>query len=108
MHSRLGSKKIMSTIIEYAEKHNISLTNNQKDKLISIEVMLNLSDIIVTRSENSLTINTPSRKYHIFKISEHTFRIFIRGGNAQINLTQHNLISSIEFCINDLKEKNHE
>lgn len=93
----------MSKIIEYAEKYNIPLTKDQKDKLISLEIMLNLSDIIVTSTEKSLTINAYHKRYYIYKLNNDTFSTFFIFGNTTSNIIKNDLTSAIEFCINDLK-----
>lgn len=92
----------MSTILQFTERHNIPLTKDQKEKIISMEVMLNLSDNdikIVELAKNPIfVIRTKYYDYYIFKIKD-GLKINIRGDTTNEYITKNNFVSTIEFCI---------
>lgn len=98
----------MSVILQYADKEKIKLTGTEKDKLISMEVMLNLSEINIEIADISLLllkIKTKNYNYHIITLFD-KFRVNIyeeTNKKRKKFIIQKDLISAVEFCITHLR-----
>lgn len=103
----------MSTILQFAENRNIKLTNDQKDKILSMEVILNLlgNDIETTKLIGSPTLIIRSKlyDYYLYCKSSNSINIEMFGNMSQNMqhklITTNNLADAIKFCILDLEVK---
>lgn len=97
----------MSTILKYTNKYNIPLTNKQKEKLESAEVLLNLSDLTFTIIGNALVIRTKYHSYFMyrfFNVDIYNLNIYNENNEIEENL-EDDFIKLLNYTIKHITRR---
>lgn len=98
----------MSIFIEYAEKRDIPLTDEQKEQIESMEIMLNLLGNKISIKDFSLRIESKYSKYTFYTLISSQFNRKLqlyKNTNAGTTFDIAYFVNAIEFVYNQIDKE---